>query len=97
MPRSPYIIGRDAEYWVIRKLEAEGFKWIIRSAGSRGCIDLLASNGIEILAIQVKKRVYLNQREKRHFDEWSKVFKAQAILARKRNGRWVLEPALTLG
>ncbi|MGQ9469834.1 MAG: restriction endonuclease, partial [Nitrososphaerales archaeon] len=60
MPSS-YEKGRSSEYYVKMVLERKGYRHIIRSAGSHGPIDLLASNGSEIIVIQVKQKVYLSK------------------------------------
>lgn len=88
-----YKRGRSAEYKVKRRLEALGYRWIIRSAASHTPVDLLCSNGSEILAVQVKAGLspYISQREKRSLIKWAECFNAKPILARRRGGRWVLE------
>lgn len=52
-----YIKGRAAEYRIIKILKDFGYSHIVRSAGSKGIIDLIAINpkAKKILAIQVKK------------------------------------------
>ncbi|MGH2639100.1 MAG: restriction endonuclease, partial [Rhabdochlamydiaceae bacterium] len=65
--------GKQAEHAVSKKLEAQGFSWIIRSYASHGPIDLLCSNGKELLAVQVKstKRPYLNEVEIQELRDWA--------------------------
>lgn len=89
--RTPYKIGRDAEYSVKRMLEARGYSWIIRSAASHTPIDLLAANGVDVLAVQVKKRGYMSKDESLKFVEWARQFNAKPVIALKRGGRWTLE------
>ncbi|MCP8316014.1 MAG: restriction endonuclease [archaeon] len=90
MPSS-YEKGRSAEYHVKKLLEEMGYSWIIRSSRSLTPIDLLASNGSEVIAVQVKARKYLSEDERRSLIEWSIRFKAKPMLAFKRRGRWKLE------
>jgi len=62
---------------------------IVRSAGSHTPIDLIASNGKKLLAIQVKRGRYISAEEKGMLIQWAKAFRASPILARKQEGRWV--------
>ena len=91
MPSS-YEKGRSSEYYVKMILESMGYSFIIRSAASHGPIDLLASNGREIIAVQVKTRGYLCEDERKNLIEWSTHFKAGPFMAFKKRGRWVIEP-----
>jgi len=90
MPNS-YEKGRSSEYYVKLILESMGYLFIIRSAASHTPIDLLASNGSEIIAVQVKTRGYLSKNEKDRLIEWSNQFKARPFISFKRRGRWQLE------
>lgn len=49
-----YTIGRRLEYLCRDELQAQGYT-VIRSAGSKGAIDLCAIRGDAIILIQVKK------------------------------------------
>ncbi|MCP8309708.1 MAG: restriction endonuclease [archaeon] len=89
MPSS-YEKGRSSEYYVKLILESMGYSFIIRSAASHTPIDLLASNGSEIIAVQVKARKYLSEDERRNLIEWASRFKAKPMLAYKKKGRWKL-------
>ena len=89
---SSYRKGRALEYAVIRKLIKEGFCFFIRSAGSKGAIDVLASNGMEILAIQVKKNGYLTEKEKTRLLKVAQAFKAKPYLAYKKAKKLQLKP-----
>ena len=91
--RTPYKVGRDAEYQVAKILEKRGYEWVIRSAASHGPIDLLASNGAKVVAVQVKKSGYISPAEVSSLLEWSNRFNAEPYVARKRRGRWELELA----
>lgn len=86
-----YEKGRNAEYYVIQKLRNKGYKWIIRSSASHTPIDILMSNGKEIVAIQCKLKGYLSINEKNALIEWAQCFYAKPYLARKKRGRWILE------
>jgi Holliday junction resolvase len=48
-----YARGRDREYQAQRKLEALGYT-VIRSAGSKSPVDLVAFSEMELLLVQVK-------------------------------------------
>lgn len=86
-----YERGRSAEYTVKRMLEGMGYKWIIRSAASHTPIDLLASNGKDILAVQCKVGGYLNSEDRKMLSQWADRFKAAPTFACKKKGRWRLE------
>ncbi len=87
---SNYISGRNAEYAIKRMLISEGFKFVIRSAGSHTPVDLIATNGKSIVVVQVKKGSYISKDEKALFYKWGKAFGARPLLATKKEGRWVL-------
>jgi Holliday junction resolvase len=70
-------------------LISRGYMHIVRSAGSHTPIDLIASNGKKLLAIQVKRGRYISAEEKGMLIQWAKAFRASPILARKQEGRWV--------
>jgi len=91
--RTPYEIGRDAEYRVAKILAKRGYGWVIRSAASHGPIDLLASNGAGVIAVQVKKAGYVSRADVISLVEWSNRFNAEPYVARKRRGRWRLDRA----
>ncbi|MEM3516901.1 MAG: restriction endonuclease [Candidatus Bathyarchaeia archaeon] len=88
-----YQKGRAFEYIIMRKLAKEGYRFIIRSAGSKGAIDVLASNGLERLAIQVKKNGYLKAEEKMRLIEAAKAFMAKPLIAFKKGSRWRMKAA----
>jgi Holliday junction resolvase len=89
--RTPYERGRNAEYAVKRMLQEMGYRWVIRSAASHSPIDLLASNGVETLAVQCKVGGYISAEEKTSLVEWALKLNARPCLARKnRSGRWVV-------
>lgn len=87
---SNYISGRNAEYMIKRMLISEGFKFVIRSAGSHTPVDLIATDGKSIVVVQVKKGSYISKIEKALFYDWGKAFGAKPLLATKKDGRWVL-------
>ena len=82
--------GRLAECYVKRLLERRGYSYIIRSHASLTPIDILASNGNEIVAVQVKQGGYISREERDGLIEWAGKFKASAHVARKERGRWVV-------
>ncbi len=87
---SNYIAGRNAEYIVKKMLITAGFKYVIRSAGSHTPVDLIATDGKSIVAVQVKKGSYISREEKALFYEGGKAFGARPMLATKKDGRWGL-------
>jgi Holliday junction resolvase len=59
--------------------------------GSHSPVDLLASNGVETLAVQCKVGGYISLEEKTALIEWAAKLNARPCLARKnRSGRWTL-------
>ncbi|MEM4275125.1 MAG: restriction endonuclease [Candidatus Nitrosocaldaceae archaeon] len=53
MANKAYLKGRTFEYKIKRYLEGKGY-YVLRSAGSKGPLDLIAIKGKEILLIQCK-------------------------------------------
>ncbi|MGA1974764.1 MAG: hypothetical protein ABSG92_03935 [Conexivisphaerales archaeon] len=87
---SNYISGRNAEYTIKKMLVSKGFSYVIRSAGSHTPVDLIATDGRRLLAVQVKKGSYISKEEKALFYEWGMAFGAKPVLATKKDGRWKL-------
>jgi Holliday junction resolvase len=87
---SNYVAGRNAEYTIKRLLASKGFVYIIRSAGSHTPVDLIATDGKKIVAVQVKKGSYISRDERALFYEWGKAFGARPMLATKKDGHWTL-------
>jgi Holliday junction resolvase len=83
-----------AEYHVKRILERLGYVHIIRSFASLSPIDLIASNGSEVIAVQVKQGGYLSMEGRLALVDWASKFNAKPFLARKRRGRWVIVPVV---
>jgi Holliday junction resolvase len=97
LPYAPHLKGKNAEAAIRKKLHSAGFTYSIRSFASKGPIDILASNGQETIAIQVKsarKGSHLNDIEKEELLHWACIFNARPIIASKRRGKWQL---LSLG
>ena len=86
-----YWKGRRNEYYVERLLRRMGYKYIIRSQASRGPADIIASNGQEILFVQVKEHKSITEEERVRLVEWAYAFKAIPALAFKKKRRWRLE------
>jgi Holliday junction resolvase len=84
--------GDYSEAYVKRLLERRGYSYILRSLGSLTPIDMIASNGLEVLAVQVKQKNYLPRESKQALIEWASHFNARPCLAYKSRGRWVLSP-----
>ena len=81
--------GRMAESYVKRLLERQGYCYVIRSHASLTPIDILASNGTEIVAVQVKQGGYVSQEARQKLVEWAVRFRAKPCVALKQRGRWV--------
>jgi len=82
--------GRLAEYYVKRLLERQGYAYIIRSHASLTPVDILASNGNEIVAVQVKQGGYISRGERNRLMDWASKFKATPCIALKRRGHWII-------
>ena len=87
-----YAKGRNAEYYIMDMLESQlNCEHIIRSAGSHTPIDIIASNGKNVFAVQVKQSGYISRQDKLELIQWAKAFNARPMLAVKQNGsRWIL-------
>jgi Holliday junction resolvase len=82
--------GIAAERLIRTKLRDMGYM-VMRSAGSKGPIDLLAANEHERLAIQVKagsKKPSKHELEQVY--KASQLFNAHPMIAMKYHGRWWL-------
>jgi len=83
-----YRSGVEFERRIRADLETNGYL-IIRSAGSKGKIDLLAAKPGQRLAIQCKRHGLLSTSEWNQLIEWAAVFDAVPILAvGGRGGRY---------
>jgi len=51
---------------------------------------MLASNGNEIVAVQVKQGGYISQEERNNLVEWAAQFNAVPFVARKKRRRWAI-------
>jgi len=88
-PETPYEKGRRYEYEAKEKLESWFGMYVIRSAGSHTPIDLLAGNGIQVFAVQVKYDTEPTKAELEALREWAEKFQAIPILMQKqKGGRW---------
>ena len=84
--------GDQSEAYVTHILKKKGYVHVIRSLGSLTPIDIIASNGAEILAVQVKQRNYLTSKSGADLIEWAAKFNATPYLAYKSHRRWVITP-----
>jgi Holliday junction resolvase len=90
MKSAPIEKGIAAERLIRTKLRDMGYI-VMRSAASRGPIDLLAANEHERLAIQVKAgRRRPSKAELEEVYRASQLFNAQPMIAMKHHGRWWL-------
>ncbi|MDG6914255.1 MAG: hypothetical protein JRN34_00895 [Nitrososphaerota archaeon] len=78
-------------------LRAKGYTKVILSAASRTPIDMLASDGVTVLAVQVKRGGHFAESDRQQLVEWAACFKARPCLARKRRGQWVIESVAPAG
>lgn len=54
MPNANYIAGRAFEYAIMRRLKLAGY-WVLRAAGSKGPVDIIAIRTTVMLMIQCKR------------------------------------------
>ncbi|MDG6933921.1 MAG: hypothetical protein JRN68_04420 [Nitrososphaerota archaeon] len=87
--------GDQSEAYVTRIIKKMGYTHAIRSLGSLTPIDIIASNGSHIMAVQVKQRNYLSEDAGADLVEWATKFNATPYLAYKSHGRWVIAPYST--
>lgn len=80
-----YHQGRAFEYEVRDALLERGFT-CIRSAGSKGSIDLIAGNGAMVIAVQCKRNGSLPRKERTRFWHDAMDFLALPVLALKDRG-----------
>jgi len=67
-------------------------EYIIRSAGSHTPIDIIASNGKNVFAVQVKQGGYISREEKLQLSQWARAFNAKPVIAIKEKGsKWILK------
>lgn len=96
---STYEKGRRAEHYVKRLLNLMGAKLVVRSAGSRGPIDLVAffpEQG-EVWLVQVKKeRKHVTKAERQVLEELQRALDAPYVLrvfiATKISGKYEFIP-----
>jgi Holliday junction resolvase len=87
-----YAKGRNAEYYIMDMLESQfNCEHIIRSAGSHTPIDIIASNGNHVFAVQVKQGGYISKDDKLELIQWARAFNARAMVAVKEGSRWILK------
>lgn len=81
-----YRRGRDLEYSVVTYLTKLGY-CAQRSAGSHKPVDVIAGNGIRMLAIQCKnrKRPEISTREWEALLKWARAYRACPILVERRD------------
>ena len=87
---SAYRSGYRLECRVRQLLREKGYL-VVRSAGSKGPVDLLAAKQGEILAIQVKRTGRLTRSEKEALLHAARQFRAKPVLAHPGRGGLVLE------
>lgn len=98
MPNVSYLKGYAAEREVIKLFENRYSCVSIRSAGSHGSIDVIAGNGREVYAIQVKVRELNRSFNAKQLLEDAKEFKAIPVYAHKQPYKgWSLDQILPDG
>ena len=81
-----YEDGRRFEWQVRDDLQTDGYE-IIRSAGSKGKIDVLAFKPYQILAIQCKRSGRAAPAERAELIRLARLLTAVPIIARHQRGR----------
>ncbi len=75
MAENNYAKGARLERWIVREFEDRGYGGI-RSAGSRGPVDVIVYNGKTWISIQCKVRrknlLYISERQHQRFIDYSK-------------------------
>jgi Holliday junction resolvase len=60
-----YRRGADVERLIVAELEADGYWPVVRSAGSKGVVDLIAQKDGLTIAVQVKRSMWPGVEERR--------------------------------
>jgi len=82
-----YAIGRRLEYLVRDELIEQGY-YVVRAAGSKGKIDLVAWNGYQFILIQVKKGKIATKDEIAALKKLKKPRNASIELWQRVNNKW---------
>lgn len=89
--QTPYEKGRNAEYYVKKKLEGMGFV-VVRSAGSKsGGVDLVAVDARRVFFVEVKAyRLTPYKQRQIAADLWKAIGDslARPLIAHKDGGKW---------
>jgi len=89
MPETPYEKGRRLEYEAKERLESWFGMYVLRSAGSHSPIDLLAGNGMQVFAVQVKDGYLPSESELNMLRVWAEKFQATpVVMVKQKGGRW---------
>ena len=86
MPNKNYVNGRSFEYRVKRRLEADGY-YVVRSAGSKGKVDLLAVKDGNAAFVQCKRHGAIDKEEANKLYEISLQFGGAPVLAEIPKGK----------
>lgn len=89
---SRYSKGAYLERLVRRRLEQAGYT-VIRSAGSKGPVDLIAGDGSKVFVIQCRSRTSLRPRERTSLERAAQAFGARPMVVYRKNRREIaVEP-----
>lgn len=90
MPKmTPYEKGRKHEYQAIQTLQNWFGCYCIRSAGSHTPVDIIAGNGVEVYAVQVKTTSTLGTVNWDELRQWAEAFQATPMVLEKAiGGKW---------
>lgn len=88
-PLTPYEKGRNLEYKAIQVMESYFGCETVRSAGSHSPADLMAGNGLEVYAVQVKAESQAGKVNWNRLREFAEAFQATpTLLVYCTGGRW---------
>ncbi len=85
--KTAYRKGRRAEYQLKKKLEDEGW-FVVRSAGSRGVVDLVALKDDQVMLIQVQTHRYISSDKRQHLQELLRHVKGKVVVAVRHGPQW---------
>ncbi len=78
--KTAYRKGRRAEYLLKKELEEAGW-FVVRSAGSRGVVDLVALKDDQVLLIQVQMGSYISYEKRQQLKELASRVKGKVVVA----------------
>ncbi len=85
--KTAYRKGRRAEYLLKKKLEDEGW-FVVRSAGSRGVVDLVALKDDQVMLIQVQMGSYISHQKRQQLKELTSHVRGKVVVAVYWGRQW---------